>query len=354
MRFCRPSLLALALSAFLICGVSHAAPKTKPKASAPHKATQVKPKASTAQKAPQTKTKKAETSKKVAHQKTDNKKTAKAQKTVSAQKKPSQPLQAHKEPAQAPQKKTVLSSAAPLKDTRVSPLPLVIKTPSESTPINHARTNAAVPAQLVLNHNEPAPLDLSSAQNFPSFSARPKTTDLSPAPDQTEIAQAEVKQIETKQTPEPDSAIQNWLAGVATPTPGSAEANAENISNLLRQGLSHIGVRYRIGGSDPQTGFDCSGFVQNVFNSALGLKLPRTAREIATVGMHVASENDLKPGDLVFFNTMRRTFSHVGIYLGNGKFVHSPSTGGSVRIDKLSDSYWVKRFNGIRRVLKPR
>ena len=110
-----------------------------------------------------------------------------------------------------------------------------------------------------------------------------------------------------------------------------------------------LGIRYRRGGSSPEAGFDCSGFVSHVFQEALGLVLPRSSREMSNSGQ-VVSRDDLRPGDLVFFNTMRKAFSHVGIYLGDNQFVHAPRSGGRVRIEDLSQSYWSKRFNGARRI----
>ncbi|MFX1736944.1 C40 family peptidase [Paraburkholderia sp. A1RI_3L] len=113
--------------------------------------------------------------------------------------------------------------------------------------------------------------------------------------------------------------------------------------------LNMIGVRYRWGGTTPDSGLDCSGFVRYVFQDTLGLALPRRAEEMSRVGEKVRL-SELKPGDLVFFNTMRRTFSHVGIYIGDNKFVHSPSTGSTIRVDDMDDGYWEKRFTGARRV----
>jgi cell wall-associated NlpC family hydrolase len=113
--------------------------------------------------------------------------------------------------------------------------------------------------------------------------------------------------------------------------------------------LNMIGVRYRWGGNSPDSGLDCSGFVRYVFQDTLGMSLPRRAEEMSRVGEKVQM-SELKPGDLVFFNTMRRTFSHVGIYIGDNKFVHSPSTGSTVRVDDLDSSYWEKRFTGARRL----
>ena len=100
------------------------------------------------------------------------------------------------------------------------------------------------------------------------------------------------------------------------------------------------------------TGFDCSGFVGKVFSDALGFGMPRTAAEMAQMGEQVKI-NELKPGDLVFFNTMRRAFSHVGIYVGDGKFIHAPRTGGKVRIEDMQQAYWQRRFNGARRAELP-
>ncbi|MDX9885246.1 C40 family peptidase [Thauera sp.] len=119
---------------------------------------------------------------------------------------------------------------------------------------------------------------------------------------------------------------------------------------LVDEALSYLGIRYRFGGTSPETGLDCSGLVLNVFRNAVGLDLPRTAREMANVGDKIGRQ-ELKPGDLVFFNTMRRTFSHVGIYLGDGKFVHAPSSGGKVRVESISTRYWAQRFNGARRLV---
>jgi len=110
-----------------------------------------------------------------------------------------------------------------------------------------------------------------------------------------------------------------------------------------------LGIRYRRGGTSPENGFDCSGFVGHVFREGIGLILPRSAAEISKTGENVNKE-ELKPGDLVFFNTMRKTFSHVGIYLGNNQFIHAPRVGGQIRIEDMREAYWAKRYNGARRV----
>ena len=139
----------------------------------------------------------------------------------------------------------------------------------------------------------------------------------------------------------------------AARTPGGAKSFLSGVASkagdVVVGALNMIGVRYRWGGNTPDSGLDCSGFVRYVFQDTLGMTLPRRAEEMSRVGEKVRI-SDLKPGDLVFFNTMRRTFSHVGIYIGDNKFVHSPSTGSTIRVDDLDDRYWEKRFTGARRI----
>jgi cell wall-associated NlpC family hydrolase len=123
----------------------------------------------------------------------------------------------------------------------------------------------------------------------------------------------------------------------------------DNISELLVYALSLVGVKYQFGGNSAETGFDCSGFVRHVFTQ-LGMRvLPRRAEEMSRVGERV-EKDELAPGDLVFYNTLKRPYSHVGIYLGEGRFVHSPSAGRSVEIVNMADNYWLRRYNGARRV----
>lgn len=120
-------------------------------------------------------------------------------------------------------------------------------------------------------------------------------------------------------------------------------------SELALQAMSMIGIRYKYGGNAPENGLDCSGLVRYVYKEVLGKELPRTSEEISRVGTRIERE-DLQPGDLVFYNTLRRGFSHVGIYLGDNKFIHSPSAGGQVRIESMDIRYWKQRFNGARRI----
>jgi cell wall-associated NlpC family hydrolase len=123
----------------------------------------------------------------------------------------------------------------------------------------------------------------------------------------------------------------------------------DRTSDLVVTAIGFMGVPYRRGGNTVETGFDCSGFVRAMYNQTIGHLLPRRAEEQAAATQPVARA-ELKPGDLVFFNTMRRAFSHVGIYVGEGKFIHAPRTGAEVRVEDMNGSYWQRRFNGARRV----
>ena len=121
-------------------------------------------------------------------------------------------------------------------------------------------------------------------------------------------------------------------------------------SDMVLTALNFLGVPYRRGGNSATHGFDCSGFTRQVFETSLGLLLPRRVDEQAHApGLVAIQRRDLQPGDLVFFNTLRRTFSHVGIYLGDGKFIHAPRPGGEVRVEDMRFSYWARRFTGARR-----
>lgn len=117
--------------------------------------------------------------------------------------------------------------------------------------------------------------------------------------------------------------------------------------------VSLVGSPYRLGGNSPETGLDCSGFVGHVFRQTAGIVLPRDSRAISESTRPLAPD-ELQPGDLVFFNTLDRPFSHVGIYLGDDRFVHaSSSRTGSVMVSSLGDRYWRERFDGARRVVSP-
>ena len=131
--------------------------------------------------------------------------------------------------------------------------------------------------------------------------------------------------------------------------PSFLERYTNAAQDVILQGLKLVGVRYRLGGNNEDQGLDCSGFVRLVFKDSIGASLPRTAKEMSEVGQQI-DVSQLKPGDLVFFNTMRRAFSHVGIYLGDNHFMHAPRTGAEVRVESMDSSYWVQRYNGARRV----
>jgi hypothetical protein len=121
-------------------------------------------------------------------------------------------------------------------------------------------------------------------------------------------------------------------------------------SQLVVHAMGFVGVPYQIGGSSYTQGFDCSGFVQASYRQSLGVTLPRRAAEQASATQSIAPD-ELHPGDLVFYNTLGQAYSHVGIYVGEGRFIHSPRSGASVRLENMKLPYWVKRFNGARRVV---
>jgi hypothetical protein len=123
-------------------------------------------------------------------------------------------------------------------------------------------------------------------------------------------------------------------------------------SELVLSAMGFLGVPYRRGGNSVETGFDCSGFVKAMYQQSLGLILPRRANEQAAATQKI-DRQELQPGDLVFFNTLRRAFSHVGIYIGDNKFIHSPKPGAQVRVEDMAVPYWATRFDGARRVLQP-
>ncbi len=124
---------------------------------------------------------------------------------------------------------------------------------------------------------------------------------------------------------------------------------SERTGDLVSTAIGFLGIPYLRGGNSAETGFDCSGFVRAIYKETIGLVLPRSADQQANATQKI-DKSELKPGDLVFFNTMKRTFSHVGIYLGEGKFIHSPRSGSSVRIEDMRIPYWNVRFDGARRV----
>jgi cell wall-associated NlpC family hydrolase len=154
------------------------------------------------------------------------------------------------------------------------------------------------------------------------------------------------------------SAAASAPAGVATAASAAAATRGQRLRDRLRDGASDmvitamnfLGVPYRSGGNTADSGFDCSGFTRLIFEMSIGLVLPRRVDEQANAaGLVEVPRDDLRPGDLVFFNTLQRTFSHVGIYVGEGKFIHAPRTGGAVRVEDMRYAYWSTRYTGARR-----
>jgi cell wall-associated NlpC family hydrolase len=124
---------------------------------------------------------------------------------------------------------------------------------------------------------------------------------------------------------------------------------SEPVSEAVVMALTLIGTPYRFGGSRPSTGFDCSGFVRFVFGEAFQLDLPRRSEDMRAIGTRLSLDS-VEPGDLLFFNTLGQPWSHVAIAIGDGQFVHAPARGGRVRIERIADPYWTRRFNGARRI----
>jgi cell wall-associated NlpC family hydrolase len=136
------------------------------------------------------------------------------------------------------------------------------------------------------------------------------------------------------------------ICGCASPPPPSPRS-----PEAAFQALAAAGVPYRRGGASPETGFDCSGLVAHVYREAYGIQLPHNALAQSRMGRHVTLTG-LAAGDLVFYNTERRPYSHVGIYLGDHRFIHAPKPGTAVRIEDMRTAYWSRRFDGARRVLE--
>jgi cell wall-associated NlpC family hydrolase len=149
-------------------------------------------------------------------------------------------------------------------------------------------------------------------------------------------------------------AVLSLTAGCATvaPPPPPAEPPASagpERSEALLQTLLALGLDYRHGGGSHATGFDCSGLVAHVYREAWGIRMPRTSLEQSRRGVPVKLA-ELEAGDLVFYNTLNRPYSHVGIYVGDGRFVHAPKSGARVRVESLRSAYWMQRFDGARRI----
>jgi cell wall-associated NlpC family hydrolase len=151
--------------------------------------------------------------------------------------------------------------------------------------------------------------------------------------------------------PKPADDVERFLAerGLLDHVDQFRQRVSQKASDLVVNAMGFLGVPYRRGGNTAESGFDCSGFVRAMFEQTVGLVLPRRAREQAEATQAI-DRKDLQPGDLVFFNTMRQSYSHVGIYVGDNKFIHSPKPGERVRVEDMRQAYWERRFNGARRV----
>jgi cell wall-associated NlpC family hydrolase len=146
-----------------------------------------------------------------------------------------------------------------------------------------------------------------------------------------------------------DKGLLTRLEDVSHRVADRAHTVADRASGLVVNAMGFLGVPYKRGGNSAETGFDCSGFVRAMYEQTVGLLLPRRADQQAAA-TQVIDKKELQPGDLVFFNTMRRNFSHVGIYVGDNKFIHAPRSGAEIRVEDMGVAYWARRFNGARRV----
>jgi cell wall-associated NlpC family hydrolase len=146
-----------------------------------------------------------------------------------------------------------------------------------------------------------------------------------------------------------DKGLMTRLEDVSHKVADRAHNVADRASNLVLNAMGFLGVPYKRGGNSADTGFDCSGFVRAMYEQTVGLLLPRRADQQAAA-TQIIDKKELQPGDLVFFNTMRRSFSHVGIYVGDNKFIHAPRSGAEIRVEDMGVAYWARRFNGARRV----
>ncbi len=124
-----------------------------------------------------------------------------------------------------------------------------------------------------------------------------------------------------------------------------------NANDVLFRAIGLVGTPYRYGGNTPDSGFDCSGLVGYVFRDVAGVNLPRTAQEIAGIDAPHVRRNELDSGDVLLFGSGRR-IDHVGIYVGRGRFVHAPNTGGTVRLDELDAPYWNEHYSGALRIMR--
>lgn len=137
------------------------------------------------------------------------------------------------------------------------------------------------------------------------------------------------------------------LPRFTAPSPHHGEIGPNDI---LFRAIALVGTPYRYGGNTPESGFDCSGFVDYVFRDVAGIVLPRTVDDIDAINAPEVRREELNSGDLIFFKTSGRKVSHIGIYVGEGRFVHAPNEGGTVRLDRLDNVYWNAHYSGAKRI----
>lgn len=150
--------------------------------------------------------------------------------------------------------------------------------------------------------------------------------------------------------------LEEWLSRhggrAATSTAAAGVPGRDAAAELVIAAMNFLDRPYRSGGHSVDTGFDCSGFTRHLFGQTLGIALPRRVDDQAhDRALSQVPREALRAGDLVFFNTLRRTFSHVGIYVGDGRFIHAPRSGAQIRVESLSSAYWAHRFTGARRAV---
>ena len=148
-----------------------------------------------------------------------------------------------------------------------------------------------------------------------------------------------------------DDAEPPQVSGLGNDDNGEPVLLRASANEVLIRAIGLVGTPYRYGGNTPEGGFDCSGLVAYVFREATGLQLPRSTREQIAYPARSIGRDDLRPGDLVFFNPRGGRVSHIGIYVGEGRFVHAPSSGGTVRLDELDSDYWRRAFVSGKRLL---
>ena len=184
---------------------------------------------------------------------------------------------------------------------------------------------------------------------FLPYSAHADVAAGGPSPDPIK-AVAPLSAVTTAPQVESPRLISSVANSVTAKVQSAADLVVRSAHDVTGQAMDLIGVRYKFGGQTPDNGLDCSGLVKYVFEQVTGVAMPRSARDQAQVGEKV-ERDELKPGDLVFFNTRRAAYSHVGIYLGDNSFVHAPRKKSTVKIANIDGQYWKKRFDGARRLL---